>query len=113
MLGYVKRDLRYLEGYMSEDYAMTDRKMINTYLVILTLYEQQQYKCDNRVHSVEHRIMSLSQQRFRPIVRGKIKTPAVFGAKIEVVLGKHRFAHITQFFSEAFNESEKFQEALL
>ena len=71
MLGYVKRDLGYLENYMSEGYAMTERKMINTYLVILTLYEQQQYMWDNRVHSVEHRIVSLSQPWIRPIVRGK------------------------------------------
>ncbi len=59
-----------VETDMSEGYAMTDRKMINTYLVILTLYEQQQYMWDNRVHSVEHRIVSLSQPWIRPIVRG-------------------------------------------
>ena len=66
---------------MSEGYAMTDRKMINTYLVILTLYEQQQYMWDNRVHSVEHRIVSLSQPWIRPIVRGKVKAPTEFGAE--------------------------------
>ena len=113
MLGYVKRDLGYLAGYMSEGYAMTDRKMINTYLVILTLYEQQQYMWENRVHSVEHRIVSLSQPWIRPIVRGKVKAPTEFGAKFEVVLDEHGFARITQFSFEAFNESEKFQEALI
>ena len=113
MLGYVKRDLGYLEGYMSEGYAMTDRKMINTYLVILTLYEQQQYMWDNRVHSVEHRIVSLSQPWIRPIVRGKVKAPTEFGAKFEVILDEHGYARITQFSFEAFNESEKFQEALI
>ena len=112
MLGYVKRDLGYLEGYMSEGYAMTDRKMINTYLVILTLYEQQQYMWDNHVHSVEHRIVSLSQPWIRPIVRGKVKAPTEFGAKFEVILDEQGYARITQFSFEAFNESEKFQEAL-
>ena len=58
-LAYVKRDLRYLEQFMSEGYAMTG-KDINLYLTIIRLYEQQQYMYDNRVHSVEHRIVSVS-----------------------------------------------------
>ena len=40
MLGYVMRGLGYLDGYISDGYAISDRKMISTYLVILTLYEQ-------------------------------------------------------------------------
>lgn len=59
-LSYVKMDLRYLEQFMSEGYAMTG-KDINLYLTIIRLYEQQQYMYDNRVHSVEHRIVSISQ----------------------------------------------------
>ena len=113
MLAYVKRDLGYLEGYMSEGYAMTDRKMINTYLVILTLYEQQKYMWDNRVHSVEHRIVSLSQPWIRPIVRGKVKAPTEFGAKFEVILDERGYARMTRVSFEAFNESEKLQEALI
>jgi len=31
-------------------------------------------------HSVEERIVSISQSRVRPIVRGKVKTPTEFGA---------------------------------
>ena len=100
---YVKRDLGYLEDYMSEGYAMTDRKMINTYLVILTLYEQQKYMWDNRVHSIEHRIVSLSQPWIRPIVRGKVKAPTEFGAKFEVIIDEHGYARITRVSFEAFN----------
>ena len=100
-------------SYMSEGYAMTDRKMINTYLVILTLYEQQKYMWDNRVHSVEHRIVSLSQPWIRPIVRGKVKAPTEFGAKFEVILDERGYARMTRVSFEAFNESEKLQEALI
>jgi hypothetical protein len=67
---------------------------------------------DNHVHSVEHRIVSLSQPWIRPIVRGKVKAPTEFGAKFEVILDEQGYARITQFSFEAFNESEKFQEAL-
>lgn len=113
MLGYVKRDLRYLEEYMSEGYAMTDQKMINTYLVILTVYDQQKYMWDNRVHSVEHRIVSLSQPWVRPIARGKAKTPTEFGAKFEVILDEHGYARVTRISFEAFNESGQLREALI
>ena len=57
-LAYVKRNFRYLEQFMSDGYAMTG-KDINLYLAIIRLYEQQQYIYDNRVHSVEHRIVSI------------------------------------------------------
>jgi hypothetical protein len=113
MLNYVKRDLGYLEQYMSDGYAMTDRKMISMYLVVLMLYEQQQYMWDNKVHSVEHRIVSLSQPWIRPIVRGKTKAPTEFGAKLEVSLDERDFARLTQLSFEAFNESEALQDALI
>ena len=48
MLGYVKRDLGYIEKYMESGYALPD-KFINNYLVILELYRQQKYMYDNKV----------------------------------------------------------------
>lgn len=50
-LAYVKRDLRYLEQFMNEGYAMTG-KDINLYLTIIRLYEWQQYI----LHSYRNRI---------------------------------------------------------
>ena len=66
---------------MSDGYAMTG-KDIALYLTIIKLHEQQQYMYDNRVHSVEHRIVSISQPWIQPIVRGKVKTPVEFGANL-------------------------------
>lgn len=71
-LGYVARDIGYLEKFMSDGYAMIDKK-ISLYLTIITLYEQQKYMYDNKVHSAEHRIVSISQPWLQPIVRGKSK----------------------------------------
>jgi len=39
-LGYVAKDIRYLEQFMSDGYAMTEKE-IDLYLTIITLYEQQ------------------------------------------------------------------------
>jgi len=80
-LGYVVRDIRYLDEFMSDGYAMTSKE-IEQYLTIIKLYEQQQYMYDNKVHSVEHRIVSISQPWLRPIVRGKVKAPVEFGVDI-------------------------------
>lgn len=41
---------------------------------------------DNKVHSAEHRIVSISQTWIRPIVRGKVKAPVEFGAKFDLCI---------------------------
>ena len=102
-LAYVKRDLRYLEQFMSDGYAMTGRD-IDIYLTIINLHEQQQYMYDNRVHSVEHRIVSISQPWLRPIVRGKVKVPVEFGAKFDLSLDSEGYGRIEKISFEAYNE---------
>ena len=102
-LGYVKRDLGYLEQFMSDGYAMTG-KDIGLYLTIIRLYEQQQYMYDNRVHSVEHRIVSILQLWLRPIARGKVKQLlnlvqnliSVLTAKVMGVSKKYLSRHTTR-----------------
>ncbi|MFW2488464.1 hypothetical protein ACN077_07785 [Clostridium chromiireducens] len=54
--------------------------------MILHLYHQQKYMFDNRKHTIEKRIVSISQPHVRPIVRGKTKAPTEFGAKVEISL---------------------------
>ncbi len=50
-LGYVARDIRYLEQFMGDGYAMVGKET-GQYLTIITLYGQQKYMYDNKVHSV-------------------------------------------------------------
>jgi IS5 family transposase len=110
-LGYVARDLRYLEEFMSDGYAMTDKE-IGLYLTVNTLYGQQQYMYDNKVHSVEHRIVSISQPWLRPIVRGKVKAPVEFGAKFDLSLDSEGYGRIEKISFEAYNESTCLTEAV-
>ena len=110
-LGYVSRDLRYPDEFMSNGYAMTGSE-ISLYLTILTLYEQQQYMYDNRVHSVEQRIVSISQPWLRPIVRGKAKAPVEFGAKFDLSLDNEGYGRIEKISFEAYNESTCLIEAV-
>ena len=87
-------------------------KDIGLYLTVIRLYEQQQYMYDNRVHSVEHRIVSISQPWLRPIVRGKVKAPVEFGAKFDVSLDSEGYGRIEKISFEAYNESTCLIEAI-
>ena len=111
MLGYVRRDIGYLEGFMSKGYAMSSRD-INMFLTILKLYEQQKYMWDNRTHRVPDRIVSLAQPYLRPIVRGKVKTPVEFGAKFDVSIDENGHARMEKISFNPYNESTIFQETL-
>ena len=110
-LGYVKRDLGYLEKYMEEGYAMPER-FVNNYLTILELYRQQKYMFDNKVKRVDNRIVSISQPYIRPIVRGKAKTPVEFGAKYDVSVDEKGHARLEKLSFDPYNESGVFVDAL-
>lgn len=109
--GNVARDIRYLEQFMEEGYAL-DRKEIPLYLTICTLYVQQKYMYDNKTHSVEHRIVSITQPWIRPIVRGKVKAPVEFGAKLDLSIDSEGYARIEKISFEAYNESTCLVEAV-
>lgn len=110
-LQYVKRDIGYLEGFMADGYAPTPKECSLLY-VIFNLYEQQKYMYDNKTHIVADRIVSLSQPWIRPIVRGKIKAPTEFGAKLDLSLDTEGYARIEKLSFNPYNESSTLQEAV-
>lgn len=110
-LSCVRRDLKYLEQYMSDGYA-PEEKGIPLLLTIMKLYEQQLYMYENRTHSVEKRIVSIHQPWLRPIVRGKAKTPVEFGAKPDLSIDENGYSRIEHISFEAYNESGCLQEAI-
>ncbi len=111
-LSYVRRDLGYLEKYMEKGYAPV-KKEIPFLLTIMKLYEQQLYMYENKTHTVEHRIVSISQPWLRPIVRGKVKAPVEFGAKLDLSIDEKGYSRIEQISFEAYNESIYLQEAVM
>lgn len=74
-------------------------------MVILQLYDQQKYMFDNRKHTVENRIVSISQPHIRPIVRGKTKVPTEFGAKVEISV-INGYVRMEKLSCDAYNELE-------
>ena len=111
LLGCLNRDLRYIEDYMAAVYAPAS-KFIDYYLTIVELYEQQKYMFDNKVHSIEHRIVSIHQPYIRPIVRGKAKAPVEFGAKYDVSIDEKGHARLEKIQYEPYNEGQILQDVI-
>ena len=82
-LQYIRRDRNYIEWLSSYGYY-PDEKQLERLAVLDKIVEQQQYMYDNKTHTVENRIVSISQPYIRPIVRGKSKAPVEFGAKLDL-----------------------------
>lgn len=110
-LGYVSRDIKYLEQFMRDGYALKGNE-ISLYLTIVTLYEQQKYMYDNQMHTVEHRIVSIAQPWLRPIVRGKVKALVEFGVKLDLSIDSEGYSRIEKISFEAYNESRSLMGAI-
>ena len=104
-LQYVRRDLKYINQYLEEGRELSPTHMARLQ-VIQKLYEQQKYMYDNKVHSVQDRIVSISQPYIRPIVRGKAKAPTEFGAKLDLSVDEYGMARIEKLSFDAYNESD-------
>ncbi|BFH14406.1 IS5 family transposase [Paenibacillus melissococcoides] len=104
-LRYVSRNLRIIEMLAAKSSLnQLGSQQYRQLLVISELYRQQQEMYDKRTHSVEDRIVSLSQPHVRPIVRGKVNAPVEFGAKLAISL-VDGYARMEKLSWDNFNES--------
>jgi len=103
-LRFLKRNIkniyRLLDAY---DQIPLDRQSYKYLLVIQETYRQQREMRQNKVHSIDNRIVSIHQPHIRPIVRGKVKAKVEFGSKIQLSLVKG-YAFLDHLGWEAFNE---------
>lgn len=111
-LNYVYRDLGYVEWFLEQDVVELSEKDTALLDVIYKVYEQQLYMYENKTHSVEDRIVSISQPYIRPIVRGKAKAPTEFGAKLDMSVDEHGMARLEKLSFDAYNESDVLKTAL-
>ena len=109
-LGYLRRNLRFIEKMLEEGGELSNRnaKLLEA---IRILYEQQRRMHKQKTHSVENRIVSIHQPNIRPIPRGKANAKTEFGAKLALsVVNGYAFAdHISY---DNFNEGVLLAEAI-
>jgi hypothetical protein len=104
-LGYLGRNLKTIEAMAQEALLRRlDKRLYRLLLVIHELYRQQSVMYKDRSHTIADRIVSIYQPHVRPIVRGKIKSPVEFGAKISVSL-VDGYSFVDTLSWDAFNES--------
>jgi hypothetical protein len=112
-LHFIARDINHVESLIAKGAHLEklSRKDYKNFLVIHEVYRQQQEMFQKNCHSVEHRIVSISQPHVRPIVRGKASANIEFGAKLSLSLvgGFSRIEHLDW---EAFNEGVLLKEHL-
>lgn len=103
-LQYIRRDRGYLSQFEKKGIVLSEKE--NKLLQVLDkVHEQQKFMYDNKVHTIENRIVSISQPYIRPIVRGKSKAQVEFGAKLDLSI-VDGFGRIEKISFEAYNESE-------
>lgn len=111
-LQYIRRDLGYLSNLLENNNVIlsaSDAELLN---ILTTVYEQQQYMFENGTHSVENRIVSISQPYIRPIVRGKAKSPVEFGTKLDLSVDGDGMCRIEKLSFDAYNESAVLKSAI-
>lgn len=102
-LGYLARNLRSIELFLSAGKLLTTRQQLRLE-TIRKVYEQQKSMYDARNHTVSDRIVSLSQPWLRPIVRGKAKASVEFGAKLDISV-VNGWARLEVYSFDAYNEA--------
>ena len=112
-LQYLRRNIKYIHEYLDQYSTIPfKRKDYKDFLVLQTVYDQQSLMYYNKTHTVEDRIVSISQPHVRPIVRGKKPRDTEFGAKINVSL-VNGFAYIERLSWDAFNEGTEMLSCII
>lgn len=84
-LNYVRRNLCHIDKLIEEsDLGFLSKKSYRDLLVIHELYRQQRIMYENKVNSIDDRIVNISQPHIRPIVRGKLGKSVEFGSKVSI-----------------------------
>jgi len=106
-LGYIARNVRTIHRLIDEkegDHFPLPFRDQRRYWVIQEVYRQQEEMYRTGTHSIEGRIVSLSQPHIRPIVRGKSRAPVEFGAKLSASVMDGN-VYLDRIGWEAYNES--------
>lgn len=110
-LQFIRRDIGYIADFVRNKDIRFDQAVYDLLNTLTTLYEQQLYMHEHRVHSVPDRIISIRQPWVRPIVRGKAHANTEFGAKLHISM-VDGYARIERLSFDAFNEATDFFRAV-
>jgi transposase, IS5 family len=106
-LSFLKRDIKSIYKLLdSYERIPFNRHQYKYFLVIQTIYDQQEKMYREKIHSAAHRIVSIHQPHVRPIVRGKTNANVEFGAKIQMSI-MNGITFLEDLSWDAFNEGSR------
>ena len=111
-LQYIRRDLGYMDNLIENNNVILSAPDAELLDILTTVYEQQLYMFENNTHTIEDRIVSISQPYIRPIVRGKAKSPVEFGAKLDLSVDETGMCRLEKLSFDAYNESAVLKSAI-
>ena len=111
-LGYIRRDLRYIQTLTEALEPDMTARQVQLLETITALYDQQSCMHRQRTHSVQNRIVSISQPWVRPVVRGKANANTEFGAKVHISTDDGGYVRVERMSFDVFNESEDLVDAV-
>jgi hypothetical protein len=109
-LQYIKKNIFYNEQLIAQGACLEvlSKKQYKMLLVVNEVYRQQLWMYENKIHSIENRIVSLSQPHIRPIIRGKARVSVEFGAKLSAS-NVNGYVFLDRLSWDNFNESVDLQ----
>jgi transposase, IS5 family len=111
LLYLLNKGIDALQEVFNQSKQKPSKQISTRFKTIKKMYQQQQYMFQNKKTSVKDRIVSLSQDHIRPIVRGKTNKPIEFGIKAHVMqVDGVNFIEYHSF--NAFNETTRLQSTV-
>jgi hypothetical protein len=111
-LNYIRRDIGFILNFLENHGIRLSGSDAELLELLETVYAQQLYMFIRKTHSVDNRIVSISQPYIRPIVRGKAKSPVEFGAKLDLSVDETGMCRIEKLSFDAYNENSVLQTAV-
>lgn len=111
-LGYLRRNLNTIDLLLKcAGHGNLSTRQVKELETIRILYTQQLKMHQTRTHRIDNRIASITQPHVRPIVRGKARAQAEFGAKVAVSMVEG-YAFIEHLSWDSCNESRGLKQAV-
>ncbi len=114
LLQYLRRNIRQINELVEqalEKGHVVSSKVLKKLEIVTKIYEQQQYIYENKVKTIEFRIVSFHKAYIRPIVRNKSGKRVEFGPKISLshVDG---YVFVDHYSTENYNESTTLEQTI-
>ncbi len=114
LLQYVRRNIKQMEEltvHVKELGAEIPNKILDKFEIAEKIYEQQKTMYDEKVNTIESRIVSFHKDYIRPIVRGKSGKKVEFGPKVSLgyVDG---YLFVDHYSTDNFNESKYLEQSV-